>query len=574
MLHSHLKRTWLLDMSLLLFLLILFYTFKLGSYPLFTPDEGRYSEVAREMVATGDYITPRVNGVAFLDKPIFFYWLQALAIHLFGLKEWALRFFPILIGIFGILMTYASGRYLFDRRTGLVSAIILATSPLFFGGAHYANLDLEVAVFISAALLFFLCAIQPHNRFRRPLLLAAYGFSAVAVLTKGLIGIAFPIIIVGAWMFVLRRWDLFKKIQLNKGLLLFLLLVLPWYLLVQKANPNFFHYFFVTQQVSRFLSDGEFNNKTPFWFYVPIIIVGFFPWTIFLIQSVNKHLVSIYTQRAKHQKELFLLLWAITLLIFFSIPHSKMVSYILPIFPPLALLVGNYLSETWEQQTGVQYQGALHFFIITLLMAVFLMALPYYHWIDLSPQFQPFLTTLTLIVLGSALFSLFFARKTSTLPLFLICMVCSTLFLITLMVGAVHLNQNTAKPLIANLKSMLKPGDEVATYFKYYHDVPLYLERSVAIVNNWDSPDIIYNDNWARELWVGQHLQNDDLASQMNEKLMDEKTFWDHWNSDKRVFVFLNANYFKQFKLHVKSYYPLGRYNNIILLSNKPALLN
>lgn len=148
--------TWVFDLSVLGSLFLLFYFFGLGSYPLFTPDEGRYSEIAREMIKTHDFITPRLNGVVFLDKPILYYWLQVLSIKLFGLNEWALRFWPALLGIWGCVLNYFCGRTLFNRRVGLLASFILGSTILYFGAAHYANLDLEVAVFISSSLLFFL----------------------------------------------------------------------------------------------------------------------------------------------------------------------------------------------------------------------------------------------------------------------------------------------------------------------------------------------------------------------------------------------------------------------------------
>ena len=140
---SILRRDWVRDFLLLAFFIAIVYGLWLGSYPFFTPDEGRYAEVAREMVASGDYITPRVNGIAFLDKPALYYWLQAAAIHFFGVKEWAIRLFPALLGLFGCLATYFAGRQLFSRRTGILSAIMLASAPLYFIGAHYANLNLK-----------------------------------------------------------------------------------------------------------------------------------------------------------------------------------------------------------------------------------------------------------------------------------------------------------------------------------------------------------------------------------------------------------------------------------------------
>ena len=307
--HTIQKRGLLVDIVCLTALFIVFYTFWLGSYPLFTPDEGRYSEVAREMVASGDYITPRVNGVAFLDKPVLYYWLQALAINLFGVKEWALRLFPALLGVLGCVMTYVCGRQLFDRRTGLISAVILATSPLYFGNAHYANLDLEVAVLISCSLLLFITAIHADLKSQRYFFFAAYIFTACAFLTKGLIAVAFPCLIGCAWLALTRRFDIFKKMYLFTGIVLFILITLPWYLLVQKANPEFLHFFFVTQQVTRFLSAAEFNNPTPFWFYLPVVLLGFLPWTAFFILAMYKSIKNIFDNRHQHAVELYLLLW-------------------------------------------------------------------------------------------------------------------------------------------------------------------------------------------------------------------------------------------------------------------------
>lgn len=497
------KNNWLSDLLWLSMLITLFYTLWLGSYPLFTPDEGRYSEVAREMVATGDYITPRVNGVAFLDKPVLYYWLQAAAIHLFGVKEWAIRLFPALLGIFGCLLTYACGRRLFSRRAGLISATILATTPLYFGGAHYANLDLEVAVFISSALLCFITGILSSNKTRICFLFAAYIFAAMAFLTKGLIGFAFPGIIAFSWIIILKRWQDFKTAHLGKGIALAIFLVLPWYVLAQQANPQFLHFFFVTQQVTRFLSTAEFNNPTPFWFYLPVVLVGFFPWTVFLIQAIHNSIRNVWKEKHKHQVELFLLLWLIIVMVFFSIPRCKIIGYIFPVLPALALLVGQYLANAWSQEN----------------------------------------------------------RKTKLL--FIICCTCSIIALMTVVLNAKKFNTNSTKPLTMNLKTILLPQDEVVHYYKFFQDVPLYLEKRITIVANWNAPDIATNDNWVRELWFGMPFQKTD------EWLIDKDKFWQRWNSDKRIFVFLTVNYFSHFQHHTKKYYVMGEHNGIMLVCNK-----
>jgi 4-amino-4-deoxy-L-arabinose transferase-like glycosyltransferase len=556
------QRYWLSDLIGLAAILCLFYFFYLGSYPLFVPDEGRYSEVAREMIATGDYITPRVNGVAFLDKPVLYYWLQAAAIKLFGLNEWALRFFPAMIGIFGCLITYTTSRYLFNRRTGLFSAMILATSPLYFGCAHYANLDLEVAVWVSSALLCLLCGIRDKSKPRPYFIFAAYFFAALAFLTKGLLGIAFPVMITGAWTFLLWRWDILKSARILPGLLLMAAMILPWYTLVQKANPAFLHYFFVTQQVTRFLSAAEFNNPAPLWFYLPIVLVGFFPWACLLPQTLMMHVKHIWRARYHYSAELYLLLWVVIVFVFFSTPKSKVISYILPVFPPLAILTGRYLSLAWEERRSRATRGSMIAFAsMTSLLAALMFAAPHYQWLDLTINVKPYFTAIASVFLACALACLILTK--SIRQLFTISLSCSVAFLMLLAMSAAHLNTNTSKPLATHLATIIKPEDEVVNYFKYYQDIPLYLQKRVTVVADWDSPDIAKNDNWRREFWYGMPFQKTD------EWLISENNFWKKWIGEKRLFVFINSNYLAQFEKHAKHYVLVGRYNDILLISNR-----
>lgn len=561
-------RQWITDLACLGLILFVFYAAWLGSYALFTPDEGRYCEIAREMIATHDYITPRLNGIAFLDKPILYYWFQTVALHLFGINEWSCRLFPATIGIVGCLMTYLSGRILFNRRSGLLAALILATSPLYFAGAHYANMDLEVAVWISATLLCFIIGVQSEGRLRTILLISAYLFSALAFLTKGLIGIAFPAMICGAWIIALWRWKTLLKIHLFTGLMLFVLLVLPWYILVQRANPEFLHFFFVTQQVSRFLSAGEFNNPTPIWFYIPVILIGMMPWTGFVVQSLYRTLRSIAQDRNQHASALFLILWVAIVLIFFSIPHSKTVTYILPVFPPLALLIGHTLSDKWERvaQPGIMI-GIAVMALASTGIGILMLYIVYYANLDLLPDLFPYLKIMAAITFSAAILYLLVIRK-KIIYAFSISLACNACLLLTVIQGADILNQTTAKPLVRELQRVLQPQDEVISYFKFYQDVPFYLQKRILIANNWNSPLIPETDNWARELWYGMPFQKYDTW------LIDEDMFWQHWDGTNRVFAFVNENYLDQFKLRATHYYFLDRYRDIILLSNQPTLLN
>lgn len=568
------SENWLSDIILLALGLAAFYFLWLGTYPLFIPDEARYSEVAREMITTGDYITPRVNGVAFLDKPILYYWLQACAIHLFGLNEWALRFFPALLGIIGCIITYISARILYDRRTALIASIILATSPLYFGGMHYADLNGEVAALISCSLLLFITAIKLHDEkvTRLPFryfLYAAYVVASFAFLTKGLIALAFPVMIIGSWILILQRFTLLKSMAILHGLIIFVTITLPWCVLVEKHNPGFIHYFFITQQVTRFLSADVFNNKSPFWFYIPIILLGFFPWTIFLFQTIANNIRAIISNRKQYQIELFLLIWILIIFCFFSIPNSKTIGYILPIFPACALLVGNYIRKLWDKnsQNQFQHQSIIYctilFTLTCFIITALILGLPYLKLVRYSQAFLPYLKGIAAIYLVSGITAICLLKQNRMLPLFLLCTLSNIIFLLTLTHSAEYLNIYSIKPLVMQIKPLLKPDDEVVNFKQFYQDTPIYLERRITIVADWQKETILKRDNWQREFWYGLPFQN------TNAWLISEETFWQRWNESKRIYVFLHVRDLHDFQTKAKSYHFINKENNTVLVSNE-----
>jgi 4-amino-4-deoxy-L-arabinose transferase-like glycosyltransferase len=561
------RRQLLLDVFFITIVIGLYYVLFIGSHALFTPDEGRYCEVAREMTASGDYITPRLNGVAFLDKPALYYWLQASAIHLFGLKEWSLRFWPALFGVFGCIVTYLGGAILFSRRTGLFAAGLLATSPLYYGAAHYANLDLEVAVLISSSLLTFLIATIATDKNRAKLLLLAYVFAGLAALTKGLIGLAFPMMIIGTWIMLLNRWAFIKKMRMVTGLGIFFAITLPWYILVQKANPEFLHFFFVTQQVSRFLTQADFNNRTVAWFYLPVVLAGLFPWTVFVLGAAINWVKKIWQNRQGNACELFLTLWLAIVFIFFSIPKSKTIGYILPVFPPLALMVGNYLDQLGRRAPSkAAYYACAGFVICCAVILLGCLIAPSVSVLEIPPELQPYLwATAAIYCLAGLAVTYFLSQKNFIKALYCMAM-AAIIFPLILASSTGVLNQKSIKPLAKKLARELKPTDEVVTYFKYYQDLPIYLQRRVTIVADWQAPDIAKNDNWVRELWYGMPFQNTSTW------LINDEVFWQRWQSNKRLYVFLNESYYADFaKKAQHSLYKLAAYKNIILVSNQPA---
>lgn len=568
--HHAIKNTWAIDILGLIIFIGVFYALWIGSHALFTPDEGRYSEVAREMVATGDYITPRLNGVAFLDKPALYYWLQASAIKIFGLKEWALRFWPATLGILGSLVIYITGRFLFSRRTGLLSAVILATSPLYYGAAHYANLDLEVAVLVGNSLLCFIAGIQNASpRVKNNLLIAAYVFAGLAALTKGLIGIVFPALIIGTWIILLNRWNTLLRMRLFTGMVIFFSITIPWYVLVQKANPEFLHFFFVTQQVSRFLTTQAFNSKAAVWFYVPVVLAGFFPWSIFLIQSVAQKLKRVWGDRKAHATDLFLLLWLFIVFVFFSIPRSKTVGYILPIFPVMALLVGDYLSQLWNKPKTAGIYGGIGAFIILCagVSLAFFVAPHFSESLEIPVTLLSYLRTMGVILVIAGLVNIYLLRRLQLAKVFSCMAATIVVLLLIFIVSAGAINDKSIKPMALTLKTHLQPNDEVIAFYKYYQDLPIYLERRITIVADWHAADIAENDNWLREMWYGMVFQN------TSDWLIEEDTFWKRWNSEKRLYVLTNQGYYENLKKKTQVY-KVSEQSDVVLLTNKPLAKN
>jgi len=560
------KNSVLWDFGLLAILISVIYFIGLGSYPLFTPDEGRYSEVAREMLTTGDFITPRLNGVVFLDKPILYYWLQASAIKLFGLNEGALRFWPALIGIWGCLCAYLCGRLLFNRRTGILSSLLLATSVVYYGAAHYANLDLEVAVLTSTSLLFFLTGLKTSQvSASRLWIYGAYVFAGLAFLTKGLIGLFFPITIIGSWILLLGKWGQIAKLRPLSGLIILVAIISPWFILAQKATPEFFHFFFYVQQISRFLSTQDFNSQAPGWFYFPIVLAGFLPWTLFMIGSLISAIRRVLANRQEESSILYLLLWVAFVFTFFSIPHSKTIGYILPVFPALALLTANYIDRNWN----AFFNPGKSFEILMLPISFSLFALacflaPTIPSLDIPPTLLPYLKAACSTFTAATLMLLYFFNHRNLKAMLATVFVSTLVFFAMLVSSAPIINQNSTKELVTQIKSQITPQDEIMTYYKYFQDLPIYTEKRITIVADWEDPGIPHNDNWLRELWYGKSFQD------TRDWLITENQFWKRWNSSKRVYVFTYMKYFQEFKTKAKKrLYVLGQDNEIMLLSNQ-----
>jgi 4-amino-4-deoxy-L-arabinose transferase-like glycosyltransferase len=545
---------WGTDILVLTFAFGLLFFTLLGSRPLFVPDEGRYAEIAREMVARGDYITPYLNGIKYFEKPVLFYWLGALAIKFGGASVTAVRCINAFIALLGCLITYASGRLLYGRATGLIASIVLATSTLYFIMAHMVSLDLPVSGFIAASLYGFLLSTQAQTpTARRYYLYGAAVAAALAVLTKGLIGLVFPGMIITVWMLALNEWRQLQRLPIISAAFIFFLIAAPWHIVVNHYNPEFFHFYFIEQHFLRYTT-MDVGHYQPAWFFIPTLIGGFFPWIVFLPQVITTSLPRQWSQRNKYASELFFVLWAALIFAFFSFSKSKLIPYILPVVPALAMLTGRYLSTRLSTVT----RGLLAGYSCLVLMSA---GMVFFLWNLNITVSNPANATLFLrialipLFLGSLISMVVVSRSPRT-ALYLITV--STALFLVFSLGAVRfIDSRTIRPLAATLRPLLQTGDDVITYNQYYQDLPFYLERRVTILN------------WRNELSYGMEHQNTD------DWMIDNKKFWSRWQSKQRVYMIMSREEYQRF--HER--YPhekivlIEETPNNVLVSNLPLVL-
>jgi 4-amino-4-deoxy-L-arabinose transferase-like glycosyltransferase len=335
---------------LFLFVLpFLLYICLLPFMPLIEQDESRYSAIPSEMNRTGDYVTPRLTHVVYLEKPPLAYWATAFFFRLFGENAFASRLFSALCAWGCILLAWRMGTFLDGEKAGLYSAGVLATC-LFQGAIGRTNiLDMPCAFFIASATWagyrFF--ARKDASRLWRYLLYLGCG---LAFLTKGLIGIVFPMAILFLWLSVQRRWRDIPSLFSPVGLALFLAVVLPWILLVQKANPDFLWFFFVREHLLRYTTTVHGRYHT-FLTYVPVLLLGTLPWSAFLVPALRRNPEGLRTF-LRVDGNRFLLVWTAFVFLFFSVSSSKLVPYVAPLFPAVAVLLGRLFSRV--ETSGLQ----------------------------------------------------------------------------------------------------------------------------------------------------------------------------------------------------------------------------
>jgi 4-amino-4-deoxy-L-arabinose transferase-like glycosyltransferase len=399
--------------------IVLTYLCLLGGFSLAEPDEPRYAEIAREMIELRDWVTPHLNYVKYFEKPPLVYWLTAINFELFGMSEFVARLWPALFGLSGIALAYMLGRSMYGLWTGYAAAALLATTPFYFGLSQVLILDMPLTALMTLGLAAFwfayehpsrrsqrrgppqgerkgsledndrtarreeppspggvskpvLSAVEGGARVRRQgLLLLLYVATALGVLTKGPVAAVLTAAIIVLFLAVRRDLRALRWLLWPPGIVAFLAITLPWFVLVSRRNPEFLDFFIVDQHIKRFLVSHE-HRQGP-WFFFPIVWAAILPWSAFALfaPGMLRRFGMQLVRRRLSAATLFCVVWSGAVFAFFSLSGSKLATYVLPIFCPLAILAARFFERVLEEnQHRILVRGCVALLIFAAVTAL------------------------------------------------------------------------------------------------------------------------------------------------------------------------------------------------------------
>jgi 4-amino-4-deoxy-L-arabinose transferase-like glycosyltransferase len=404
-------------------LVFCFYFLRLWAFPLFDVDEPRYAEAAREMIESNNWITPYFNYEVRFDKPVFFYWLIAISYKIFGVSEFAARLPSAIMASLIVFAVFFFGRHFINRKYGFISALVTVSAIEMIGLARMSITDMTLSAFITFMLMTGFIAAHTPEPNKKYWWYAFYIFMGLGALTKGPVAPAMAVIVLGPYFLLTGKFiEVLKTCRLLTGFLLFLLVAAPWYILVIMENGQaYIDQFFLTDNLKRFTSTVS-GHKGPIYFFLIVVAVGFIPWSTYLPYALYKYLQPVFGSYKKSkepntieqcdlesgqcakmpafcpfiklynfvvsplvcsykgamidkQLNLFVLIWFFTIFIFFSLSGTKLLTYVLPLFPALGLIMGRLWFDYIENEESVSKKGMLIsagiLLVVVLVLAYF-----------------------------------------------------------------------------------------------------------------------------------------------------------------------------------------------------------
>ncbi len=414
--------------------------------PLALPDEGRYAEVGRWMVMSGDWLTPRLDGIPFFHKPPLFYWLEASAMTVLGATPWAAR---LVVALHACLMwglLWVCARHIAGVAVANRAAWMLGSSLAFLMGGQYVNHDTMVATWMGVGIWCFARALMQADGVHAGWARAGFIACGLGVLSKGLIGLLLPGLVLCLWVTWTWEWRKVWALPWVSGVLLFAAVALPWFVLAAREHPDMLAYMFGKHQFGRYTAT-TFNNARPWWFYGLAVVVLMFPWVFLVVASAGRSVRERVSALVPIDPRWTALcwIWLIAILGFFSIPNSKLIGYALPVMPPLALLAALW----WQRHVAPRAWGERVFAILVGLNVA--------------------------LAVGAQVAADRYTQKHSSL--------------------------DVAEVLACQART----SDVVAAIDEYPYDLPFYAQvtRPLEVIQDWDTLRQTAGDNWRRELFEG-----------------------------------------------------------------------
>ncbi|HEY3278362.1 MAG TPA: glycosyltransferase family 39 protein [Syntrophorhabdaceae bacterium] len=513
----------ILHLLVIVFLSSVFLFCALGDYSLKEPDEGRYAEIPREMVETGDYIVPHLNYVRYFEKPPLLYWAVAISYKLFGINEWSFRSVNAAFAFFMVLFLYVFGRKWFGGRAALLSCLILVSSFGFFSMARIVTTDMCFSFLLFASLLCFYDFYRDKKAFS---LYLFYGLAGLATLAKGPAAVVLLGGAILVFLFTEKRLSFLKELKWLRGSAIYACIVLPWIIAISLRDREFLHFFFIDQHILRFATT-QHKRSGPLYYFLPVLFGGMFPWSFFLPRG-------IVTLWRKKELRLFII-WSALVFGLFSISGSKLPPYILPIFPALSLVLGVFFDENRHRYARWAGEIALYMVVFAVFSLLGFLRLypPFLAWVaSLAPNAPALAQELKCFCLGVSFVSCvvlcmsFFRTFRRYGAIFLILLSFSFSFFSVLMGFGLHTldKLKTAKELALAVNQSKGTFDHLVGYDVYEQTLPFYTKSRLILAN------------FTGELKMGS------MRDGAKEYFITEEEFFRLLSSDKKVLFVTKEN--------------------------------
>jgi 4-amino-4-deoxy-L-arabinose transferase-like glycosyltransferase len=461
----------------------------LGGRALWDIDEGMHAAIARTMLLSGDWVTPVFNGEAFFDKPPLVNWLTAAAFALFGTLEFAARLPSAIAGLGCVLLAYGIGRSLYSRRAGLLAGIVLATSLEFIILARVVQYDAPFTFFTTLALFAYVLLNVDASRWRRHVLLLHVA-TALAVLAKGPLGIVIVAVAILPHWLITRDPKLVRRVFDPVGIVLFLAIAVPWFLLMEQANPGYLGYFFESQIVGNVVGAAggmAARHPEPFYYYAVVLVLALLPWSLMLPQSI--YCVLEHREARGRALDVFVVASVVGTLALLSVAASKLANYVLPVLPPAAVLVGRYFDRMFASPIAVRKSSliavaAVGFLAFTGVAVYAGLQQSWSHWpqrTGVDPAtFQLMLIVCGLLLLVAAGFAAAARQRANftTLAFFAPFMVFFTLWILA--PGSDP--YRSAKGIAAAIDELLPEGEKLYFYGRLMDSAMFYTNRDAVFL--------------------------------------------------------------------------------------------